>query len=65
MSLPADIVSLYMDQIHPADIGHRLSTAYDFPVTKSIADALTLGTGKLSCRWRADGCGARQLSVQR
>ena len=45
---PADIVSLYMDQVHPADIGHRLSTAYNFPVTKSIADALTLGTGKLS-----------------
>ena len=45
---PADVVSLYMDQVHPADIGHRLSTAYHFPVTKSIADALTLGTGKLS-----------------
>jgi hypothetical protein len=45
---PADVVSLYMDQVHPADIGHRLSTAYNFPVTKSIADALTLGTGKLS-----------------
>src|SRR5262245_52991435 len=45
---PADIVSLYLDQIHPADIGYRLSTAYHFPVTKSIADALTLGTGKLS-----------------
>src|SRR5262245_15808001 len=45
---PADIVSLYMDQIHPADIGQRLSTAYDFRVTKSIADALTLDTGKLA-----------------
>ena len=45
---PADIVSLYMDQIHPADIGYRLSTAYNFTVTKSIADALTLGTGKLN-----------------
>lgn len=44
---PADIVSLYMDQVHPADIGYRLSTAYDFPVTKSIADALTLGSGEL------------------
>jgi hypothetical protein len=42
------IVSLYLDQIHPADIGYRLSTAYDFPVKKSIADALTLGTGKLA-----------------
>jgi hypothetical protein len=45
---PADVVSLYMDQIHPADIGVRLSTAYDFPVTKTIADALTLGSGKLA-----------------
>jgi len=45
---PADIVSLYMDQVHPADIGYRLSTAYNFPVTKSIAEALTLGTGKLN-----------------
>ncbi len=44
----AKIVSLYMDQIHPADIGYRLSTAYDFPVMKSIPDALTLGTGKLA-----------------
>jgi hypothetical protein len=45
---PADIVSLYMDQVHPADIGQRLSTAYDFRVTKSIADALTLDIGKLA-----------------
>lgn len=45
---PADVVSLYMDQIHPGDIGRRLSTAYDFPVTKSIEDALTLGSGKLA-----------------
>src|SRR5436190_14136507 len=45
---PADIVSLYMDQIHPADIGTRRSTAYNVPVMKSIADALTLGTGKLN-----------------
>ena len=45
---PCDIVSLYMDQVHPADIGYRLSAAYGFPVMKSIADALTLGTGKLA-----------------
>src|SRR5579871_2097653 len=45
---PCDIVSLYMDQVHKADIGYRLSTAYKFPVVKSIADALTLGTGKLA-----------------
>jgi hypothetical protein len=47
-SPPADVISLYMDQIHPADIGVRLATAYDFRVTKSIADALTLGSGKLA-----------------
>jgi hypothetical protein len=45
---PADVVSLFMDQIHTGDIGVRLSTAYDFPVSKSISDALTLGSGKLA-----------------
>src|SRR5437773_3668199 len=45
---PCQVVSLYMDQIHPADIGQRLASAYGFPVRKSIADALTLGTGKLA-----------------
>ena len=45
---PCRIVSLYMDQIHPADIGRRLAASYGFPVTRTIADALTLGTGKLA-----------------
>lgn len=45
---PFEVASLWMDQVHRADIGYRLSTAYGFPVTKSIADALTLGTGKLA-----------------
>lgn len=45
---PCQVVSLYMDQVHPADIGQRLAAAYGFPVMKSIADALTLGTGKLA-----------------
>jgi len=45
---PFTVASLWIDQIHPADIGHRLSHAYNFPVTKSIADALTLNTGKLA-----------------
>jgi len=45
---PCDIVSLYMDQVHPADIGNRLAAAYKVPVTRSIAEALTLGTGKLA-----------------
>jgi hypothetical protein len=43
-----DIVSLYMDQVHPADIGYRLATAYNFPVVGSIAEALTLGTGTMA-----------------
>src|SRR6516164_1529026 len=47
-SPPGEIVSLYLDQVHPADIGYRLSNAYGFPVMKSIAEALTLGTGKLA-----------------
>src|SRR6476646_2991477 len=45
---PCQVVSLYLDQVHPADIGHRLGMAYGFPVVKSIAEALTLGTGKLA-----------------
>jgi hypothetical protein len=45
---PFTVASLWMDQLHPGDIGQRLSAAYNFPVTKSIAEALTLGTGKLA-----------------
>src|SRR5260370_40482893 len=45
---PCDIVSLYLDQTHPADIAHRLSSAYGFPIVPSIPAALTLGTGKLA-----------------
>lgn len=45
---PFEVASLWMDQLHPADIGHRLAKAYGVPVTKSIGDALTLGTEKLA-----------------
>jgi hypothetical protein len=45
---PFDVASLWMDQIHPADVGHRLAAAYRVPVTRTIADALTLNTGKLA-----------------
>lgn len=45
---PCDIVSLYVDQVHPADISRRLSMAYGFPIVPSIREALTLGTGKLA-----------------
>lgn len=29
---PFQVASLWMDQIHPGDIGQRLSSAYNFPV---------------------------------
>ncbi len=45
---PFEVASLWMDQIHPADIGQRLAAAYNVPVAKDIAGALTLGTGKLA-----------------
>ena len=40
---PCDIISLYVEQEHPADISRRLSEAYGFPIVPSIAEALTLG----------------------
>jgi hypothetical protein len=43
-----EVASLWMDQVHPGDIGVRLANAYGARVTKTIADALTLGTGKLA-----------------
>jgi len=45
---PFEVASLWMDQIHPADIGQRLAAAYSVPLAKDIAGALTLGTGKLA-----------------
>ena len=45
---PFEVASLWMDQLHPADIGHRLAKAYGVQITNSIADALTLGSGKLA-----------------
>jgi hypothetical protein len=45
---PCDVVSLFVDQIHPADISQRLIEAYGLRKSPTIADALTLGTGKLA-----------------
>jgi hypothetical protein len=45
---PFDVASLWMDQLHPADIGQRLAAAYNVPIAKDIVGALTLGTGKLA-----------------
>jgi hypothetical protein len=44
---PFQVVSLWMDQIHPGDIGVRLASSYGFPVAKSIAEALA-PNGKLA-----------------
>jgi hypothetical protein len=45
---PFEVASLWIDQIHPADIGVRLAEAYGVRLSSSIADALTLGSGKLA-----------------
>jgi hypothetical protein len=45
---PFQVASLWMDQVHPGDIGARLAQAYGVKKASSIADALTLGTGKLA-----------------
>ncbi|MEK7406293.1 MAG: hypothetical protein AAB225_14415 [Acidobacteriota bacterium] len=45
---PCDIVSLYVEQIHPADVGRKLSMAYGFKIYPTIAEALTLGSGRLA-----------------
>ncbi len=45
---PVRIVSLYQDQIAPADVGQKLAMAYGVSTRKSIAEALTLGGGKLA-----------------
>src|SRR2546425_3515107 len=45
---PCDVVSLYVDQVRANDISRRLAAAYGLRVAPSIADALTLGTGKLA-----------------
>lgn len=45
---PFQVASLWMDQVHPGDIGQRLAKAYGVRSTSTIEDALTLGTGKLA-----------------
>jgi hypothetical protein len=45
---PCHIVSLYVDQIHPADVSRKLSMAYGFRIYPTIAEALTMGAGKLA-----------------
>lgn len=45
---PLKLVSLYTDQRPPNDISRLLAASHRFHVSDSIADALTLGTGKLA-----------------
>ncbi|MCS7024868.1 MAG: hypothetical protein NZV14_08700 [Bryobacteraceae bacterium] len=45
---PFEVASLWMHQLHPADIGRRLCQAYNVRLCHSIEEALTLGTGKLA-----------------
>ena len=42
------IVSLYMDQVAENDIGLATAEAFGVPVSRSIVQALTLGTGELA-----------------
>ena len=43
-----DLVSLYVDQFNDDDLARGRSKRYGIPIHQSIADALTLGTGKLA-----------------
>ncbi len=45
-----DLVSLYTDQIpaKPADIGQKLAADHGVRISKTVEDALTLGTGQLA-----------------
>lgn len=45
---PFEVASLWMDQLHAADIGRRLAGAHGVKLASTVADALTLGTGKLA-----------------
>jgi hypothetical protein len=42
------LVSLFTDQVPESDISRRLARSRGVPVQPSVADALTLGTGKLA-----------------
>jgi len=60
---PCDIIALYMDQVHPADIDYRLAATYSFPVVHHRG--AHPGYGQTGGGWRL-ACGrARRLSVQR
>ena len=43
-----DLVSMYFDQFPEGELAHNRSERYHIPLHASIAEALTLGTGKLA-----------------
>src|SRR5258707_1182003 len=43
-----DLVALYVDQFPEGDLARIRSKKYGIPIFSSIADAVTLGTGKLA-----------------
>jgi hypothetical protein len=43
-----DLVSLYIDQFPEGDLARGMSKRHNVPIHSTIADALTLGTGKLA-----------------
>ncbi|MDB5352061.1 MAG: hypothetical protein JWN86_3308 [Planctomycetota bacterium] len=45
---PLKLASLYTDQKPPNDISRLLAASHRFPIKPSIAETLTLGTGKLA-----------------
>jgi len=45
---PFEVASLWIDQLHPGDIGQRLAAAYNVTLAPGIAGALTLGAGQLA-----------------
>jgi hypothetical protein len=47
-SPPCKVASLFIEQVGDLDIGRPLARRWSIPLASSIADALTLGTGKLA-----------------
>lgn len=43
-----ELVSLYIDQVPTSDISRKLAAEHQVPIYPTVADALTLGTGKLA-----------------
>src|SRR2546423_691994 len=43
-----EVASLYLDQVHPRDIGRRLAAAHGVPLFGTLRAALTLGGRELA-----------------